>query len=135
MLTFVDANVFIRLFVEDDSAQIEQASALFERAKNNEIDLATGPPVFFEVAWVLRYSYKIAREKTLDVLEAILSFPNLKVLDKDLVIAALYLAKKTDTEFADAYIAATAQSIKADTIGTFNKKHFAKLGTKLYPFS
>ena len=48
MLTFVDANVFVRLFVEDDAKQIDQASALFERAKNNEIDLITGPPVFLK---------------------------------------------------------------------------------------
>ena len=133
MLTFVDANVFIRLFVDDDTKQVEQAAALFERAKNNKIDLVTGPPVFFEIAWVLRYRYKITREKILDVLEAILSFPNLKVLDKNTVITALFLAKETGSEFADSYIAATVQDIKADNVGTFNQKHFIKLGAALYP--
>lgn len=134
MLTFVDANVFVRLFVEDDTKQTEQASMLFERAQNGEIDLVTGPPVFFEVGWVLRYSYKVAQEKILDVLEAILSFPALRVLDKDLVISALFLARKTSSEFADAYIAASAQEAKADNVGTFNKKHFTKLGAELYSF-
>ncbi|MDR2178675.1 MAG: hypothetical protein LBP21_00065 [Synergistaceae bacterium] len=34
---------------------------------------------------------------------------------------------------ADSYIAVSAINIKADNIATFNKKHFAKLGAKLYP--
>ena len=77
--------------------------------------------------------YKVDNSKVLDVLEAILSYPNLRVLDKDQVITAISLARATDSVFADSYIAVSAGSIKADNVATFNKKHFAKLGTKLYP--
>ena len=133
MLTFVDANVFIRLFVEDDAQQMNQAAKLFEKAQNGKIDLVTGPPVFFEVAWTLSYRYKVSRGDILDILEAVLSFPNLKVLDKGLVLSAVSLARETGSEFADSYIASTIQDSKAANIATFNKKHFVKLGTSLYP--
>ena len=133
MLTFVDANVFIRLFVEDDAQQTTQAAKLFEKAQNGKIDLVTGPPVFFEIAWTLSYRYKVPREDILDILEAVLSFPNLKVLDKALVLSTLSLARETSSEFADAYIASTIQDSKADNIATFNKKHFVKFGITLYP--
>ena len=52
MLTFVDANVFIRLFAEiDNEAQASQAEQLLVKAGRGEVGLVTGPPVFFEIAW------------------------------------------------------------------------------------
>jgi len=135
VLTFVDTNVFARLFVvADDETQLRQAKALFVRAQAGEVNLVTGPPVLFEVAWVLGQRYKVDNDKVLDVLEAILSYPNLRVLDKEQVIAAISLAKVTGSDFADSYIAVSAGNIKADNVATFNEKHFAKLGAKLYPF-
>ena len=134
MLTFVDANVFIRLFAElDNEAQAEQAERLFVKAERGEVDLVTGPPVFFEIAWVLGQRYKVENDKVLDVLEAILSYPNLRVLDKDQVIASIALARKTGSVFADSYIAVSVGNVKADNVATFNKKHFSKLGAELYP--
>jgi len=128
MLTFVDTNVFVRLFVAtDDETQLKQAKALFMRAQNSQIDLVTGPPVLFEVAWVLGRYYKIANNDILDILEAILSYPNLKVLDKDFVIKTISLARAKGSDFADSYIAISANNIKADNVATFNKKHFSKL--------
>ena len=135
MLTFVDTNVFVRLFVvADDETQLIQAKSLFAQAQAGEVDLVTGPPVLFEVAWVLGQRYKVENDIVLDILEAILSYPNLRVLDKDHVLAALDIAKVTNGTFADSYIAVSAGHIKADNVATFNKKHFAGLGTELYPF-
>jgi len=134
MLTFVDANVFLRLFAElDNESQAGQVEKLLVKAQAGEIDLVTGPPVLFEVAWVLGQRYKVHNDKVLDVLEAILSYPNLRVLDKELVIAAISLARETGSVFADSYIAISASNVKADNVSTFNKKHFAKLRVKLYP--
>jgi predicted nucleic-acid-binding protein len=135
MLTFVDTNVFIRLaVVADNDKQAKQAKRLFEQAQAGNIDLLTGPPVLFEVAWVLGRFYKRANSEILDFLEAILSFPNLRVLDKELVMKTLEVARKTKSTFADSYIAVSSRSTKADNVATFNGKHFLKLGVKLYAF-
>jgi len=134
VLTFVDTNVFVRLFVvADDETQLKQAKALFMRAQTGEISLVTGPPVFFEVAWVLSRRYKVENAKVLDILEAILSYPNLRVLDKEQVIESIFLARKMDETFADSYIAISSRRVEADNVATFNKKHFARLGMELYP--
>jgi predicted nucleic-acid-binding protein len=77
----------------------------------------------------------VSHDKLIDVLEAILTFPNLRVLDKEQVIAALDIAKTTNSSFADSYIAVSAANVKADNIATFNVKHFSKLGSKLYLFA
>ena len=134
MLTFVDTNIFVRLVaVSDNDRQLKQAKKLFEQAQAGNLNLVTGPPVLFEVAWVLSKLYKRANNEILDFLEAILSFPNLKVLDKELVMSAISLGQKTNGAFADCYIAVSVRRIEADNVATFNKKHFAKLGAELYP--
>ena len=58
--------------------------------------------------------------------------PNMKVLDRDLVVGAILLAKETGQGFSDAYIAVTARN-RAAKVATFNKKHFARMDAKLYP--
>ena len=130
---FVDSSVFLRFYAEDDNAQGDAAEKMFRMGTARKIDLVTGPPVFFEVAWSLKKGFNWPNRKILETLEAMTVIPNMKLLDKDLVVGAIMLAKETGQGFSDAYIAATAQSRKAK-VATFNKKHFSKLGIELYPF-
>jgi predicted nucleic acid-binding protein len=102
--------------VADDDRQMKQAKSLFEQAQAGNVDLVTGPPVLFEVAWVLGRFYKRANDEILDFLEAILVFPNLRVLDKEEVMETLNAARKTESAFADSYIAVSARNAKADTV-------------------
>lgn len=128
---FVDSNIFLRLLALDHEEQGEEAARLFELAEKGEIHLVTGPPVFFEVAWVLRFSYGRTNVEILEALDAMLAQPNLKVLDRQLAISAIELARESKQGFADAYIAATAKG-RAVPVATFNEKHFAKLGTQIF---
>ncbi|MCL1875495.1 MAG: PIN domain-containing protein [Synergistaceae bacterium] len=129
---FVDSNVFLRFYAEDDEAQGEAAEKMFCTGVERKIDLITGPPVFFEVAWSLKKGFNWPNHKILEALEAMTAIPNMKILDRDLVVGAIMLAKETGQGFPDAYIAATARS-RAAKVATFNKKHFSKLGVKLHP--
>jgi predicted nucleic acid-binding protein len=134
MMVFVDTNVFTRFFVKDDQKQREKAKKLFEQAKNGELDLVTGPPVLFELAWVLSYTYKVKDAVILDILEAILSFPRLRVADKLLVSEAIDLAREKNGSFADSYIVVSSRKLEAQEIATFNLKHFERLAASLYHF-
>ena len=131
MATFVDANLFIRIFANDDKVQSEAAEKLFQKARSGAAELLTGPPVFFEIAWVLGYRYKIKSEEIMDILESIVGWPGISVLDETLVLKAIALARETKSEFADAYIAASAGNAGANDIATFNKKHFIRLKQEL----
>lgn len=128
---FVDANIFLRFFTTDDEGQHRRAAGLLRKAASGNVVLVTGPPVLFETAWTLRAAYGQSRKKILDVLSAIGSMPGLKLLDRNLVEDAIALARRSGAEFADAYIVASACKAGADEVGSFNRKHFERLGAEL----
>ena len=130
---FVDSNVFLRYHSKDDERQSAEAELIFLRARRGEIELFCGPPVFFEVAWVLKTFYGLPDTTILDTLESMLSIPNFTVFDADYVIQAIELARKNSCGFADSYIAVVARD-KNIGVATFNDKHFKKSGISLYRF-
>ncbi|NWG12046.1 MAG: PIN domain-containing protein [Acidobacteria bacterium] len=134
MRVFVDANVFLRYFTLDDAGQHERAAALFREASQGAVDLITGPPVLFEVAWTLQAAYGVPRREVLDVLYRILAFPGLALTDAPLAEQALRLARDSNRDFADAYIAASAEAAGADAVATFNRRDLQRLGSALYDF-
>lgn len=127
---FVDANVFLRFFTEDDAGQHARAVKLFRAAAEGRVALMVGPPVLFEVAWTLRAAYARTSVQVLDVLEAILSLPGLSLTDALVCAKALRLARDSGVEFPDAYIAALAEMCGADAVATFNLADFKKLGSR-----
>ena len=129
---FVDSNVFLRFYTADDLKQQAEAREIFLKAKAGEFELFCGPPVFFEIAWVLNSRYKVPLAEILDKLEAILAIPNLHVLDDDYVKRAISLARENSQSYPDAYIAIIARDKNIGVV-SFNRKHFVELGAKLYP--
>ena len=131
---FVDSNIFLRFYSKDDEKQSAEAEAFFLRAKRGEIEIFCGPPVFFEVAWVLKTFYKLPDSTILDTLESMLSIPNFTVFDVEYVIKAIEFARKNSCGFADSYIAVVACD-KNIGVATFNNSHFKKSGVPLYRFA
>ena len=131
---FVDTNVFLRFLTLDDEGHHVRAARLLESAARGERRLVSGPPVLFELAWTLRAAYKVPRARVLEILKAVFATPNLTLTDSPLVAEALSLASETDSEFADAYIAAASRADECSGVGTFNRKDFAKLGVELAEF-
>ena len=129
---FVDSNVLLRFLIADDVEQRAKAKALLERGANGEVSLLTGPPVFFEISWVLRKAYKKSREEVLDILTGLMGLPGLDLTDRSILEEALTLAGAAGMEFADAYVATLAKSAGATELATFNRKHFEGL-IDLYP--
>jgi predicted nucleic acid-binding protein len=118
------------LYDRDDPEQSGRAEEAFLRAKRGEIELFCGPPVFFEVAWVLASVYLLSDVEIFDALETMLYTPNLRVIDGDRVKDAIELARRSQQGYADSYIAITAQRLDAGVM-TFNRKYFSKLGAHL----
>lgn len=128
---FVDANVFLRFLTMDDAGQMSRVLSLFKKAEKGNIRLVTGPPVLFEIAWTLKKAYKKSSEEILDLLASLVSTSWLDMTDRDLVEEAVNIAKISCQDFADAYIHASSIKAGADSIATFNKKHFEKMGSVL----
>ena len=131
----IDTNVVVRLFdTTSEPGQSAKAKRLFMEAQAGALLLVVAPPVLFEVAWVLRSSLKRPNNEVLDVLEAIVSWPGVKVPDKEHVKTALSLGRKHNNSFADSYLAATAKS-QGFEVATFNERHFEKLDVALHAIS
>ena len=131
---FVDSNVFLRFFTKGDEAQRDRARRLFRAAEAGTVSLITGPPVLFEVVWVLARLYKLGKGETLDILDRILALPGLELIDRKLVEEAIRLARSSGQDFPDAYIAASARESSTDGVATFNRAHFETLGSPIFDF-
>ncbi len=129
---FVDTNLFLRYVVNDLPKQADKVDRLLQKAEKGKVGLVTGPPVFFELAWTLKSFYKKSREYIYECLMSILGIQGLEVLDSEIIEQALEIYRSTNTDFADAYIAASAVLIEADSVATFNKSHFKNLQIPLY---
>ena len=128
---FVDTNVIMRLFDTSDVRQTERSKKLFEDAKAGSIRLVVGPPVLFELVWVLRSTYGREKAEVLDIVEALMNRQGVRVLDADLVAAAVMLARRTVQGFADAYVAVSAQKY-GFKVATYNTRHFLRFEVDLY---
>ena len=128
---FVDANVFLRFFTDDEGEQRSRAADLLRRAAAGKCGLVTGPPVLFEIAWTLRSAYGVPREKVLDVLSRIAALPGLRMVDADLVEDAIGIARSSGQDFADSYILASMRKAGAEAIATFNRKHFERMNAPI----
>ena len=129
---FVDSNVFVCFLTDMDPLQQTRAERLFVKARQGQLELVAGPPVLFELAWTLRKFFRYPKAKVHEILNALLGLPGLRLLDRPFVAKALELAQATGVEFADAYIAATAEACGAAAIASFNREDFAKLSFPLH---
>lgn len=130
---FVDTNIFIRYLTNDVPSQVDKVECLFDLAEKGEVRLVTGPPVFFEMAWTLKSFYNMSRKRIYECLSAILGIPELEVTDLDILEEALELFNRTSADFSDAYIAVLSKKAGAESIATFNAKHFKQLNAQTYP--
>ena len=131
---FVDTNLFIRYLIDDIPSQIDKVEYLLDLAEKGEVRLVTGPPVFFEMAWTLKSFYKMSRKRIYECLSSILGLPGLEVTDLDILEEALELFRRTSADFSDAYIAISSKKVGAESIATFNAKHFRNLDVKIHSF-
>jgi predicted nucleic-acid-binding protein len=80
----VDTNVLVRLFVQDDAAQLAQA-----RQATLSATIFVPKSVVVELEWVLRRSYGQSRATIVKALEALLSSVNFQIEDSVAVTTAL----------------------------------------------
>lgn len=128
---FIDTNVILRLFDASDPVQTERSKKLFDDAKAGVLRLVVGPPVLFELAWVLHSACGRRNEEVLDVIEALANWSGLSVLDGELVLSAISLARSAGQGFADSYIAVTAKK-RGLKVVTYNTRHFSKFDIDLH---
>lgn len=117
----VDTNVILRFITREPETQAQQAAQFFQQCENGEALLKFSPIVIAEVVFVLTGKiYGFRRNVVAEQLQRFLSNPSFQVHDLDEILLALKLFKSHAIDFADAYLAASAQ-LSGETVASFDK--------------
>jgi predicted nucleic-acid-binding protein len=116
-----DANLLVRLAVDDDPGQRRVAAKAVEEA---EI-VIVGLLALCELAWVLKASYRFSRTQIILAIETLCEVENV-VADGAAVKAGLE-AMRSGADFADAVIAYEGRSAGGETFVSFDKKAVAAI--------
>ena len=105
---WLDANVVIRLLVQDEPRQSAAATALFHKAERKELNLRLEAMIVAEIIYVLSRLYGHTRIEIANALLALIQNAGVETSDKNLVVDALHRFAETSVDFPDAWLAARA---------------------------
>ncbi len=103
MARFLDTNVLLRYFTNDDPVKARAALALLQRVERGEERVVVSPIVVFKVVFTLQRSYKMPKENIRRLFWRVLSLRDLHLADKALFERAFAQFVEKNIAFADAY--------------------------------
>jgi predicted nucleic-acid-binding protein len=112
----IDTNVLVRLVTKDDESQYKKAQAFVEK---HQPVLVTQLSVL-ELVWVLMSRYSLGKERTCQVVQALLETRELNIQAPAILEAALKTWKKSKADFADCFILETVIDASESPLGTFD---------------
>lgn len=119
MKVLLDANVILRLLLEDHPELTPRAVALFDRAAAGEVQLLIPPTIFSDCFYALKSFYKLPRVDIASGLLDVLNLPGVVALEERAVREALRLLMDRSVDFADAYLAGLALTLSLP-VATFD---------------
>lgn len=122
-LTFLDANIIIRLLTGDDPEKQSRARDLFKQIEAGKLTVALPATVIFECIFTLTSPrlYRLPKREVVGLLLPILKMPHFKVENRQTVLRATDLYATTPLSFGDAYIAASMEQVGSDAIYSYDK--------------
>lgn len=115
-MNIVDANLILRYLLQDSAQFIEQA-----RDKIEDHNIFIPNEVIAEVVYVLEKVYKVERVHIFDSLSNLLSYSNISMHDRNILIEALKVYSEIKIDFVDSLLFAYSK-IGGHTVFTFDKK-------------
>jgi predicted nucleic-acid-binding protein len=112
----IDTNVLVRLVTKDDESQFKKARAFVEK---HQPVLVTQLSVL-ELVWVLMSRYNLNKERTCQVVQALLEMRELNIQAPAILEAALNTWMKSKADFADCFILETVMGASESPLGTFD---------------
>lgn len=110
MVRFLDTNVLMRYFANDDPIRAQHALALIERIERGEEKVVTSLMIVFETVFLLERRYKVPKLRVRDLVWDVLSMRGVQLAGKSLCAQALGLYVDKNISLADAYSAVFMQS-------------------------
>ena len=125
-MIFLDTNVFIRYFKQEDENISADAEALFHKIVSGEIVCFTNTMVIAEIVWVLEKYYDWEKPEVCDNIEFILNTPNIRIKDRKILQSAVKTYRELNIDFIDSYNYAYIKANNSSELYSYDI-HFDKL--------
>jgi predicted nucleic-acid-binding protein len=116
----LDTNVLLRLFLEDDPAQSDQARRFVSAAAADE-PCVVNPVVLAEFAWTLARNFKKKRLEAARLIEGLLSMDDLEVPHRRAAERALAAYRSGKADFPDYFLAEINIELGCASTVTFDR--------------
>ena len=126
---FVDTNLFIRFFTNDDPILADRVEQLLDDAAAGSVQLLTTELVMAECVWVLESSYNLNHAQIAPLIRGILATPGMEIINGDLIGKALVMYELQNIDFVDAYVAALMEKQGIKDIYSYDRKHLSRVKT------
>ena len=117
----IDTNILLRLFLQDDGAQLEKIKTFFAHLPDigpGYINCIT----LMEFAWFLRQRIKLTRSQVMEGISDLLESEDILVEDEHIVEETLGEMATSQGEFADIFIALRNRYAGCASTMTFDEK-------------
>jgi predicted nucleic-acid-binding protein len=124
----LDTNVIIRYLAQDDARQAAVATRLIEGSLSAETRGFISIVTLAEVVWVMASNYRAARTAIADIVEGLLTAPQLMVEKADVMWRALSSYRTSKADFSDAVIVELGTDAGCSKTVTFDRNAAAHPG-------
>lgn len=125
-MIFLDTNIFIRYFEQEDITESAKSEELFRKIIDGEMICFTNTMVISEIVWVLEKYYGWDKQEVCDNLECILHTPNIKIRERKILLSAVKTYRELNIDFIDSYNYAYIKADNSSMIYSYDI-HFEKL--------
>lgn len=122
MARFLDTNILVRYFTNDEPEMARAALAPMEKIERGEERVVTSPIVIFETVFLLERHYKVSKAEIHEKVGDVLALRSLQLPEKTLCLQALDLYIEKNIAFADAYHAIWMQARGVTDIYSFDRE-------------
>ena len=127
---FIDANVFLRVFIKDDGPAFINCVKFFELVKTGKILAVTSSIAVAEVVWVMLSFYKLPKDVVIEAIGGIVNMHGLTIMDRVDHLLALTLYKTHGVKYTDCLIVSSFFQEKEKWVMVSYDKDFDKLKIK-----
>lgn len=125
-MIFLDTNIFLRYFEQEDEEKALKIERLFKRIIGGEVTCFTNCMVMVEIIWVLEKYYEWKKEEVCENIELILNTPNIRIAERNILKSAIETYKEINIDFIDAYNHAYIKAHNASQIYSYDR-HYDRL--------
>lgn len=124
----LDTNVIVRYLAQDDLGQAAAATQFIEGSLSPEARGFVSIVTLAEVVWVMTSNYRAARAAVGEIVEGLLTAPQLAIERADVVWRALRAFRDSKADFSDAVIVELGRDAGCSKTVTFDGRAAAHPG-------